>query len=72
MDDVKRFLEAVTAMRAAQKLEMDALPANFRIWKRTRRQLKVSQLEEQVDQLAQELMQSDIPEENMQEKAGNA
>ncbi len=55
MDDLKKLLDAVTEMRAAQKLEMDALPANFHVWKKTRRQMNVSRLEEQVDALLQEL-----------------
>ena len=54
MDDLKKLLDAVTEMRAAQKLEMDALPANFYVWKKTRRQMNVARLEEQVDALLQE------------------
>lgn len=52
---MKKFLDAVTEMRAAQKLEMDALPANFRVWKKTRQQMNVARLEEQVDALLEEL-----------------
>lgn len=55
MSDLKKLLEAVTEMRAAQKLEWDALPSNFRVWKRARQQQRVSQLEEQVDALVREL-----------------
>ena len=56
MSDLKRFWDAVTAMRAAQKLEWAALPANYRLWKRVRQQQAVSRLEEQVDNLAAELL----------------
>jgi uncharacterized coiled-coil protein SlyX len=55
MENLKKFLDAVAAMRAAQKLEMDALPANFKVWKKTRQQMTVAQLEAQVDALLQEL-----------------
>jgi hypothetical protein len=55
MSELKRFWHAVTAMRAAQKLEWDALPANFRLWKRAREKQAVSRLEVQVDQLADDL-----------------
>jgi hypothetical protein len=55
MSDLQKFWEAVTAMRAAQKLEWDALPSNFRLWKRARQQQAVSRLEQQVDALAEEL-----------------
>ncbi len=58
MRDLKRFWDAVTAMRAAQKLELDALPSNLRIWKRARRQQAVAQLEQKVDDLAEELPQT--------------
>jgi hypothetical protein len=56
MSDLKRFWNAVTAMRAAQKLEWAALPSNYRLWKRVRQQQTVSRLEEQVDDLAEELL----------------
>jgi hypothetical protein len=56
VDDWMRFVEAVTEMRAAQKREMDALPGNFKIWKRTRQQMTVARLEEKVDELARELV----------------
>lgn len=55
MSDLKTFWQAVTTMRAAQKLEWDALPSNFRIYKRSRQQQTVSKLEQSVDELAQEL-----------------
>ena len=55
MDDLKRFWNAVKEMRAAQKLEWDALPSNFRLWKRARQEQTVSRLEEKVDALAEEL-----------------
>ena len=51
MDDLKKLLDAVTEMRAAQKLEMDALPSNFKVWKKTRQQMTVAQLEQKVDAL---------------------
>lgn len=56
MNDLKRLLDAVLEMRAAQKLEWDALPSNFRVWKRARAQQAVARLEKQVDELAQELL----------------
>ncbi len=56
MSDLKRFWAAVTAMRAAQKLEWAALPGNYRIWKRARQQQAVSRLEEKVDDQAVELL----------------
>jgi hypothetical protein len=56
MSDLKRFWDAVTAMRAAQKLEWAALPSNYRVWKRARQQQAVSRLEEKVDELAAELL----------------
>lgn len=56
MGDLKRLLDAVIEMRAAQKLEWDALPSNFRVWKRAREQQAVARLERQVDDLAQELL----------------
>ena len=55
MDDLKKLLDAVTEMRAAQKLEMDALPGNFKVWKKTRQQMTVALLEAQVDALIAEL-----------------
>jgi hypothetical protein len=55
MTDLKNFLDAVAAMRAAQKLEMDALPTNFKVWKKTRQQMTVARLEEKVDALLVEL-----------------
>jgi hypothetical protein len=55
MSDLKRFWDAVMAMRAAQKLEWAALPSNYRLWKRARQQQAVSRLEEKVDDLAEEL-----------------
>lgn len=58
MTDLKEFLDAVAAMRAAQKLEMDALPANFKVWKKTRQQMTVARLEEQVDALLDELQRA--------------
>lgn len=59
MTDLNQFLDAVSAMRAAQKLEMDALPANFRVWKKTRQQMTVAHLEEKVDALLEELRAQD-------------
>lgn len=59
MNDLEKFLDAVAAMRAAQKLEMDALPANFKVWKKTRQQMTVAQLEAQVDALLEELRRAD-------------
>ena len=59
MTDPKTFLDAVTEMRAAQKLEWEALPANFRIFKQARKQQRVARLEEQVDQFLQELAQTE-------------
>jgi uncharacterized coiled-coil protein SlyX len=58
MDDLKKFLDAVAAMRAAQKLEMDALPSNLNIWKRARQRQTVARLEERVDALVQELQRA--------------
>ncbi len=54
-NDLKRFWDAVMAMRAAQKLEWAALPSNFDRWRRARQKQTVAQLEEQVDALAEEL-----------------
>lgn len=59
MTDLKRFLDAVTQMREAQKLEWAALPANFKLWKRARQKQAVYQLEEKVDALVEELSHSD-------------
>ena len=56
--DLKRFWDAVTQMREAQKLEWAALPSNFRLWKRARQQQAVSKLEERVDTLAEELLRT--------------
>jgi hypothetical protein len=56
MSDLKRFWDAVTQMREAQKLEWAALPGNYRLWKRARQQQAVSQLEQRVDALAEELL----------------
>lgn len=58
MNDTSTFINAVKQMRAAQKLEWDALPANFNIFKRARRQQTVSQLELQVDKLLDELLRT--------------
>jgi hypothetical protein len=58
MSDLKRFWDAVTQMREAQKVEWAALPSNFRLWKRARQKQAVSQLEERVDVLAAELLHS--------------
>ncbi len=55
MNDLKRFWDAVAAMRAAQKLEWAALPSNYSRWKRARQKQAVSRLEERVDDLAEEL-----------------
>jgi hypothetical protein len=57
-NDLKKFWDAVTQMREAQKLEWAALPANYGRWKRARQQQSVSQLEEKVDALAEELRQT--------------
>lgn len=58
MTDPKQFLDAVSEMRAAQKLEMDALPGNFKVWKKTRQQMTVARLEEKVDALLKELQRA--------------
>lgn len=55
MNELKTLLDTVTEMRAAQKLEWDALPGNYERWKRTRQQMRVAQLEENVDALLHEL-----------------
>ncbi len=57
MSDLGALLEAVTQMRAAQKLELASLPSNFDRWRRVRRQLEVSRLEEKVDALAKQLLE---------------
>lgn len=59
MDDWKKLLDAVTEMRAAQKLEMDALPSNFKVWKKTRQQMTVAQIEQKVDALLEEMRRAD-------------
>lgn len=58
MDDLKKLLDAVAEMRAAQKLEMDALPGNFKVWKKTRQQMLVAKLEARVDALLKELQRA--------------
>lgn len=58
MTELEKFLDAVAEMRAAQKLEMDALPGNFKVWKKTRQQMTVARLEEQVDALLEELQRA--------------
>ena len=63
-NDLTKLLDAVTEMRAAQKLEMDALPSNLRVWKRTRQQLRVAQLEQQVDELVKQLQGEQNQESN--------
>lgn len=55
MDDHEKFWDAVMEMRAAQKLEWAALPSNYDRWKRARQQQQVAQLEQMVDELAEEL-----------------
>ena len=67
MDDLKKFLDAVTEMRAAQKLEMDALPANFKVWKKTRQQMTVARLERKVDALLEELARTDNSQNKQKE-----
>ncbi len=67
-NDTKRFAEAVRAMRVAQKMEWDALPSNFRLWKRSRAQQSVALLERQVDDLLKELLRSFEQEGNVNEK----
>ena len=66
MNDLKSFLDAVLEMRTAQKLQLDALPSNLKIWKRARQQQNVARLEEKVDTLVQELLQM-LDETNAQE-----
>lgn len=58
MSDLAKLLDAVQAMRAAQKLEWQALPSNFNIFKRARQQQTVSQLENMVDDLVAELLRT--------------
>ncbi len=55
MSDLKKFLNAVSTMRDAQKLEWAALPSNYDRWKRARQQQQVARLERMVDELAEEL-----------------
>jgi len=55
MTELKKLFDAVTEMRAAQKLEMDALPSNFKVWKKTRQQMTVAKLEAKVDTLLDEM-----------------
>ncbi|MHB8878984.1 MAG: hypothetical protein ACYC8T_35230 [Myxococcaceae bacterium] len=59
MGDLKKFLDAVMEMRAAQKLEWAALPANFDIWKRARQKQSISRLEQSVDELAERLLRTE-------------
>jgi hypothetical protein len=72
MDDLKKLLDAVTEMRAAQKLEMDALPSNFKVWKKTRQQMTVAQIEAKVDALIQELQRAYDGTSNAQDKSGKS
>jgi hypothetical protein len=58
MSEMKKLLDAVIEMRAAQKLEWAALPANFNLWKRARQKQSVSVLEQTVDALAEELLRN--------------
>jgi hypothetical protein len=58
MNDLKTLLDAVKQMRAAQKLEWQALPANFNTFKRARQKQTVAQLELQVDKLLDELLRT--------------
>lgn len=58
MNDLKKFLDAVTEMRVAQNLEWAALPSNYDRWKRARQQQTVARLEEKVDALATELLRA--------------
>ena len=60
MDDFKKLLDAVIEMRAAQKLEWDALPSNFDRFKRARKQGNVARLEEKVDALIEELRRVEV------------
>lgn len=65
MNDLKKLLDAVIEMRAAQKLEWDALPSNFDRFKRARKQGNVARLEEMVDAFTQKLWRAhrEIPSE---------
>ncbi len=58
MDDLKKLLDAVIEMRAAQKLEWDALPSNFDRFKRARQKQNVARTEEKVDGLIEEMMRA--------------
>lgn len=58
MDDLQKLMDAVTEMRAAQRLEMDALPGNFKVWKKTRQKMTVAQLEANVDALLKEMQRN--------------
>ncbi len=60
---LREFLDAVAEMRAAQRLELDALPANMRIWKSARKKRTVSLLEESVDALVDVLHEATRSEE---------
>ncbi len=53
--DLATLLAAVTAMRAAQKLELAALPSNLAIWKSSRQKREIARLEQNVDDLVAEL-----------------
>jgi len=53
--ELRELVDAVVEMRAAQRLELDALPANLRIWKSARQKRAVARLEERVDALAEAL-----------------
>jgi hypothetical protein len=57
--DLKKLLDAVIEMRAAQKLEWDALPSNYARWKRARKQGHVARLEAKVDALLDEALRAD-------------
>lgn len=61
MNELESFLEAVLRMRAAQRLEQAALPANFDRWRRVRAQQEVTRLEERVDALAKALSERGAP-----------
>jgi len=56
--DLKTLIDAVDAMREAQKLEWAALPANFNIYKRARAGQSVALKEARVDALVQALKQA--------------
>ncbi len=55
VQDLKQLLRAVSEMRAAQKLEYEALPGNARLWKRAREKQSVTRLEQRVDELVADL-----------------